>query len=97
MMISCMRAYCVASVVSDSLQPHGLYPAKLLCPWDYPSKNTGVGCHFLLQEIVSTQGSNPCHLCWQVDSLPLSLQGNLISIIYVYLYLFNILKFDKEK
>ena len=30
------------SVVSDSLQPHGLYPAKLLCPWDFPGKNTGV-------------------------------------------------------
>ena len=32
----------VASVVSDSLWPHGLYPARLLCPWDFPNKNTGV-------------------------------------------------------
>ena len=39
----------VASVVSDSLGPSGLYPARLLCPWDFPGKNTGVGCHFLLQ------------------------------------------------
>ena len=31
--------------------PHGLQPARLLCPWDYPSKNTGLGCHFLLQGI----------------------------------------------
>ena len=38
------------SVVSDSLQPHGLYPARLLCPWDFPGKNTGVGVHFLLQD-----------------------------------------------
>ena len=37
------------SVVSDSLQAHALQPARLLCPWDYPSKSTGVGCHFLLQ------------------------------------------------
>ena len=37
------------SVVSNSLRPHGLQPAKLLCPWDSPGKNTGVGCHFLLQ------------------------------------------------
>ena len=37
------------SVVSDSLWPHGLKPARLLCPWDFPGKNTGVGCHFLLQ------------------------------------------------
>ena len=47
------------SVVSDSLQPHGLQPARLLCPWDCPGKNAGVGCHFLLQGIFSTQGSNP--------------------------------------
>ena len=36
------------SVKSDSLWPHG-QPARLLCPWDLPGKNTGVGCHFLLQ------------------------------------------------
>ena len=35
-------------VVSDSLRPHGLYPARLLCLWAFPDKNTGVGCHFLL-------------------------------------------------
>ena len=49
----------VASLVSDSLQPHGLQPARLLCPWDSPGKNTGVGCHSLLQGIFPTQGSNP--------------------------------------
>ena len=32
---------------------------RLLCPWDFPGKNPGVGCHFLLQEIFLTQGSNP--------------------------------------
>ena len=36
------------SVMFDSLQPHALYPASLFCPWDYPSKNTVMGCHFLL-------------------------------------------------
>ena len=46
------------SVVSDSLRPNGLQPARLLCPWDFPGKNTGVGCHFLLQGIFLTQGSN---------------------------------------
>ena len=40
---------CVYSVVSDSLWSHGLYATRLLCPWDFPGKNTGVGCHFLLQ------------------------------------------------
>ena len=40
---------CVCSVTSNSLQPHGLQPTRLLCSWDFLDKNTGVGCHFLLQ------------------------------------------------
>ena len=43
------------SVVSDSLRPHGLQPARVLCPWDSPGKNPGVGCNFLLQGIFPTQ------------------------------------------
>ena len=43
------------SAVSDSLQPHGQQPTRLRCPWDFPGKNTGVGCHFLLQGIFPTQ------------------------------------------
>ena len=39
------------SVVSDSLWPHGLWLTRLLCPWNFSGKNTGVGCHFLLQGI----------------------------------------------
>ena len=39
------------------LQPHGLLPVRFLCSWDFPGKNTGVGCHFLLQGIF--QGLNP--------------------------------------
>ena len=57
-----------------TLQPQGLYPTRILFPWDSPGKNTGMGCHFLLQRIFPTQGSNPCLLYllhWQVDSLPL--------------------------
>ena len=46
------------SVVSNSLLPHGLLPARLLCPWNFPGKNTGVGHHFLLQGIFPTHGSN---------------------------------------
>ena len=37
--------------MSDSLQPHGLQPTRLLRPWDSPGKNTGVGCHFFLQRM----------------------------------------------
>ena len=39
----------VISVVSDSVWPHRQQPTRLLHPWDSPGKNTGVGCHFLLQ------------------------------------------------
>ena len=42
-------ATAVASVVSNSVWPHRWQPTRLPCPWDSPGKNTGVGCHFLLQ------------------------------------------------
>ena len=48
--------------MSDSLWPHGLSPTSLLCPWDSPGKDTGVGCHALLQGIYPTQGLNS-HVC----------------------------------
>ena len=48
------------SVLSDSLQPHGLCnPIRLLCYGNLQSKNAGMGCHALLQGIFPTQGSNP--------------------------------------
>ena len=62
----------------ELFRPNGLWPARLLCPWDYPDKNTGVGCHLLLQGIFPTQELNlyPLWLLhWQVDSLPLSYLG----------------------
>ena len=54
--------YCVLgySVVSDSLQPHGLWPARLLCPWNFPGKTTGVGSHSLLQGILLNLGLLHC-------------------------------------
>ena len=48
-MYSCCCCCQVTSVVSDSVRPHTRKPTRLLCPWDSPGKNTGVGCHFLLQ------------------------------------------------
>ena len=49
------------------------FTARLHCPWNFPGKNTGVACHFLLQRIFPIQELNPylCLLLWQVDSLPL--------------------------
>ena len=73
------------SVMSDSVQPYGLWPARLLYSWDFPVKNTGVGCHFVLQGIFLTQGLNPCLLHWQVDSLPLSHLGILYEEVDNYL------------
>ena len=57
---------CACSVVSNSLRPPSTIALQLLCPWDYPGKNTGVVCHFLLQGIFLTQGSNLHLLHWQV-------------------------------
>ena len=57
---------------------------------DSPGRNTGVGCHFLLQGIFPTQGSNLCLLCllhWQADSLPLAppgkpnIVGQLVNLV----------------
>ena len=66
---------CVSAQLCPTLQLHGLQPTRLLCPWGFPGKNTGLGCCFLLQGMFQTQGSNPSLLCllhWQVDSLSLS-------------------------
>ena len=49
-----------------------LQPTRLLCSWNFPGKNTGMGCCFLLQGIFLTWGLNPHFLHWQVGSLPLS-------------------------
>ena len=57
---------------------------QTLCPWNFPGKNTGVGYHFLLQGIFSTQGLNLrllCFLHWQVDSLPLDLLGSCAELM----------------
>ena len=86
----------VTSVVSDSLLPYGLQPARLLCPWDTPTKNTGVGCHALLQGIFLIQGSSLCLLCllhWQAGSLPLAPPGKPIYVylsfsLYIYIHVY---------
>ena len=66
-------------------------PGKHLFPWNFPSKNTGVGCSALLQGIFPTQGLNACLQCllhWQVDSLPPCHLGSP----YI-----NIMLFDKRQ
>ena len=61
------------SVVSDSLWPQGLWPARLFCPWDSPGKNTRVGCHLPPPGGLPDPRIKPKSLCLlhgQVDSLP---------------------------
>ena len=53
----------VASVVSDSMQPHRRQPTRLLHPRDSPGKNNGVGCHFLLQCMKVKSESEVAQLC----------------------------------
>ena len=64
--------------MSNSLRPHGLQSARLLCPGHFPGKNigVGVGSHSLLQGIFPTQGWNTGLLHWQVGSLPLCPLGS---------------------
>ena len=64
------------SVVSGSLWPHGLQPARFLCLWNFPGKNIGVGCYFLLQGIFLTHGWKPRLLHRQVDSSSLNHLGS---------------------
>ena len=78
------------TVVSSSLRPRGLQPPRLLCPWDSPGKNTGVGCHALLQEIFPSQGLNPGLLhCRQILYCLsyMEAQANIMIEIYNYINL----------
>ena len=61
LIISCC---CIASVMSDSVRPHGLQPTRLLRPWDSPGKNTGMGCHFLLQCMKVESESEVAQCVW---------------------------------
>ena len=63
------------SVVSNSLRPQVLYPARFFCSWNSPGKNTGVGSHSLLQEIFLTQGLNQHLLHYRQILYHLSHQG----------------------
>ena len=57
-----MMVCSVTKLCLTLLWPNELQPASLLCPWDFTGKNTGLGCHFFLQRIFPTQGSN-CSSC----------------------------------
>ena len=84
----CVHVSC--SVVSDSLRPLGLEPTRLLYLWYSPGKNTGVDCHFLLQRILPTHGSNPgllhCrqilyHLSYRIRDITLPTKVRLVKVM----------------
>ena len=67
------------SVLSDSLQPHGLLPTRLHHLWDFPGKSTGAGCYVLLQEIFPDQGLNQGLPNCRQTLYRLNHQGNLFG------------------
>ena len=67
--VLCCCCCCIASVVSDSVQPHRQQPTRLHCPWDSSGKNTGVGCHFLLQSMKVKSESEVTPLCPTLSDL----------------------------
>ena len=70
-----------------TLQSHGLLPARLLCPWNSPGKNTGVDSHALLQRIFPTQGSNSIQSpCYRQVLYHLSHQGSPIFALFRFLW-----------
>ena len=83
-MLICMCGYvCMyvrRSVTSSIFCPSELELTRLLCPWDFPGKSTGVGCHFLLQGIFPTQGLNPGLLYYRQILYQLSHQRSPIHI-----------------
>ena len=65
--------------MSDSVQPHRWQPTRLTCPWDSPGKNTGVGCHFLLQCMKVKSEREVAQSCPTLnDSMNCSLPGSSI-------------------
>ena len=77
---------CVCAVLSRSVMltfcnPMNYSPPGSSCPWDFLGKNTGVGCHALLQGDLPNPGIEPASLALLVDSLPLSHQGSPKAII----------------
>ena len=73
----------VTSVVSDSMRPHRRQPTRFPHPWDSPGKNTGVGCHFLLQSMKVKRESEVAQSCPTLhDPMDCSLPGSSIHGIF---------------
>ena len=80
------------SIVSDSLGRYRLQLTSLLCPWNSPGRNTGVGSHSLIQRIFPTQGLNPGlphhrQILYQLSPLGSPMEGvkKVIGLFHIYL------------
>ena len=81
--LSHQRSPFLASVVSDSVRPHRRQPTRLPRPWDFPGKNTGVGCHFLLQCMKVKSESEVTQWCPTLsDPMDCSLPGSSVHGIF---------------
>ena len=96
----------VVSVVYDSVRPHRRQPNRLLSPWDSPGKNTGLGCHFLLQCMKVKSESEDAQSCLTLsDRMDCSPPGSFIHgifqarelewvaiafSIYIYIYIYKL-------
>ena len=82
-MFNITAAAAVTSVVSDSVRPHRRQPTRLPRPWDSPGKNTGVGCHFLLQCRKVKSESEVAQSCPTLsDPMDCSLPGSSVHGIF---------------
>ena len=69
--------------MSNSVRPHRRQPTRLLCPWDSPGKNTGVGCHFLLQHMKVKSESEVAQSCLTLrNPMDSSLPGSSVHGIF---------------
>ena len=80
---------CSHSVMSDSVTPWTIAHQDPLL-WDFPGKNTGLGCHFFLQDVFPIQGLNLSLLHWQADSSPLSTREGPMILCSTFRNLFRV-------
>ena len=86
--------------MSDSVRPHWWQPTRLPCPWNYPGKNAGVGCHFLLQCMKVKSESEVARSCPTVsDPMDCSLPGSSVhgifqaGVLFLLILIYNVFFF----
>ena len=80
---------CVCSVMSHSLRPYGLYPIRLLWPWNFPGKSTGVGCHCLLNDwyVNVLQQTKVCRYPNRIDLIDIYTRSTLKTFSFFNVFI----------